>query len=107
MWKVPGLYSGSYSAPVLIITALIAWIIWIIIRDFFFNPLKEIPSAPDSHPIFKHLLVFRKQKDLGKIFKRWCKYFKDVGLFRYNHLVGKLEAVKALFNSVNLFHHFV
>ena len=82
--------AGCGAVILVTVTALIGWIIWQIIRDFL-DPLNETPCAPDSHPLFKHLLVFLKNEDSDLVFRKWCEQFKERGIFHFNPLLGELN----------------
>lgn len=65
---------------------LLIWLVYSVFKEEF-SPLRKIPYASGSVPIFGHALVFLREKNHLKVLQDWSE--KHGPIYRYNRGFGK------------------
>ena len=65
---------------------LLIWLVYSVFKEEF-SPLRKIPFASGSVPIFGHALVFLREKNHLKVLQDWSE--KHGPIYRYNRGFGK------------------
>ena len=67
---------------------LILWVLYKLFEDEF-TPLRKIPKAEGSLPLFGHMFTFLRTKNHLKLLEDWSE--KHGGIFRYSPGFGKQD----------------
>ena len=76
----------SEMIAVILSVILILWILYKLLEDKF-TPLRKIPKAQGSLPVFGHMFIFLRTKNELKLLEDWSE--KHGGIFRYSRGFGK------------------
>ena len=85
---------------------LFIWLVYSVFKEKF-SPLRKIPYASGSVPIFGHALVFLREKNHLKLLQDWRE--KHGPIYRYNRGFGKKNCgyfilfIIKLFNIISMF----